>query len=80
MLSKKTIDEMLDTYLNEKSIDEKTKKKIMGELHSKVKKQQDKKKDKEEKLRKKQRKKARISHGTSCPRIMNTTGEMAIEF
>jgi len=77
LISKKTVDECLYEYLNSKDMDKEVIDKIMGGLHTNVKKQINKKKDAEKKYKekekereRKERKKAKISHGTSCPRII----------
>lgn len=76
-VSKNTISELLDLYLGEKGIYSETREKIKDSLFNgvekQIKKQEDKykrEKKREKERDKKERKKARVSHGTTCPRIM----------
>ena len=91
MLRKATVDEMLDTYLDEIGVEEQTRKKIVRGLHATVTKEETikkkrevkeekKEKERERKRQKRESKSSSISHGTSCPRIMNKIGELALEF
>ncbi len=82
MISKKTVDELLQTYLNDKGIEEDKIDKIMWGLHKGVKKEEDRKEKQEKKEKEKERKKSKtkISHGTSCPRIMTNSGDLVDEF
>ena len=66
MISKRTINEMLKTYLEEKDLSEENVEDIMKSLHKDVK--------------KKESDDAQISHGTSCPRLTNKYGDLLDEF
>lgn len=85
-ISKNTITELLDLYLKEKEVDCETREEIIGGMFDKVDKklnrdkEREKKERKKERKREKKRKKTRISHGTSCPRIMDNTGGLIVEF
>lgn len=80
-VSKNTIKELLDLYLKEKGIDCDNKKKIVGNLFVDVDKKLDKQKKQEKKEREKEKKKAKtkVSHGTSCPRVM-AGDDLLVEF
>ena len=65
-ISKRTVNEMLRTYLEEKDLSEENVEDIMKSLHKDV-----KKKECEDTI---------ISHGTSCPRLTNKYGELLEEF
>ena len=64
MVSKKTVDELLELYLEDKGLDEDNIERITKNLHKDI------KKDPEE---------TNFSHGTSCPRMMNEFGELVFE-
>jgi len=64
MVSKKTVDELLELYLEDKGLDEDNIEEIKKNLHKDI---------------KKEGKTSSFSHGTSCPRIMNEFGELVTE-
>lgn len=89
-ISKNTIDEMLETYLEDLGLDEKNIKEMTKKVHqgAKVRKKEMDKKEREtekkereveKKQRAKEKERSRLSHGTSCPRIMNKYGELVLE-
>ena len=63
MVSKKTINELLELYLEDMDLDEDNIETIKNNLHKDI----------------KNEKKSIFSHGTSCPRVMNDFGELVIE-
>ena len=66
-ISKRTVNEMLKAYLEDKDLDEDNIESIMKSLHKDVKKKEE---DDGE---------TTISHGTSCPRLSNSKGELLVE-
>ena len=76
MISKRTVDECLESYLCTKGFGSELREKIMDSLHNNVSKEIKKEKDNE----KREKKKAKVKHGTSCPRIINNTGDLIAEF
>jgi len=80
--SKNTIKELLSSYLGEKGIGCDNEEKILSNLFSDIDNRLNKQQEKERKEREKERKreKTRVSHGSSCPRIMTSTGELIVEF
>lgn len=80
-ISKNTIDEMLEMYLDDLGLDEKNIKEIKRKLHKgvKVRKKEQAKEQREEERARERKYKTQISHGTSCPRIMNKYGELVKE-
>lgn len=86
-ISKTTVDETLQTYLEGKGLsDENTKtivKKLHKEITSRAKKEvaDEKKRERKEREREKKiRGRTKTLHGTSCPRIMSTEGDLIVEF
>ncbi len=85
VISKKTVNEMLETYLREKGLSESNISEIEGNLHRGVtarKEIQDVeiKSNKElAKRKEKSEKKMSTSHGTSCPRLMDDFDGCQIE-
>lgn len=57
---------MLRTYLEEKDLSDENVENIMKGLHKSIKKEEDEE--------------TKISHGTSCPRLVNKFGELLDEF
>jgi signal transduction histidine kinase len=72
-VSKRTIRELLEIYLQEKGFGDKTTNKIINSVFDDV-------AEHEEKRKEKRGKKAKVSHGTSCPRIVSPQDEMLVEF
>ena len=66
-ISKRTVNEMLRTYLEDKDLEEDAIESVMKSLHKDVKKKEE---DDGE---------TSISHGTSCPRLSNKEGDLLIE-
>ncbi len=86
-ISKETISEMLQTYLEAKGLNDKNTKIIVSKLHKDVtsqerqERQEEKEKEKKERAREKKiRGRTRTTHGTSCPRITTKEGELLAEF
>ncbi len=73
MVTKRTVDEILEAYLKAKGIVKENIASIKEGLHSRI----EKAKGKEKKPS--SDKKAKITHGTSCPRIMTNDEELLIE-
>ncbi len=65
MVSKKTVDELLVLYLEDKGLDEDNIEAIKKNLHKDIKNEGNTK--------------SKVSHGTSCPRLMNEYGELIVE-
>lgn len=65
MVSKKTVDELLELYLENKGLDTENIEAIKKNLHKDI--------------RKGGSTEPKMSHGTSCPRLMNEFGELAFE-
>ncbi len=65
MVSKKTVDELLELYLEDKGLDEDNIKTIKKNLHKDI--------------RKGGSTKPSMSHGTSCPRLLSEFGEEILE-
>lgn len=65
MVSKKTVDELLELYLEDKGLDEDNIESIKKNLHKDIKNED--------------RTESRTSHGTSCPRLMNQFGDLVFE-
>ena len=86
MISKKTVNEMLETYLREKGLSESNILEIEGNLHRGVnarKELQEVEMKTEKKIAKKKERaerKVKTSHGTSCPRLMNNFDDVVVEF
>lgn len=80
-VSKNTVKELLSLYLDEKGIGYDNKEKIVNNLFNDVDKKLSKQKEKEKKESELERKRAktRVSHGTSCPRIM-VGDDLLVEF
>lgn len=87
-ISKRTVNEMLESYLKEMGLSEDNVRTIKGNLHRGVKIRKElqtiesKENLKTQKAREKAEKKdskSRVSHGTSCPRVMNEFGELVYE-
>ena len=84
-ISKKTVNEMLETYLREKGLSESNISEIEGNLHRGVvarKEIQDVEvKERKQLVRRKEKaeKKMSTSHGTSCPRLMDDFDGCQIE-
>ncbi len=84
-ISKKTVNEMLETYLREKGLSESNISEIEGNLHRGVKARKEIqdveiKSNKElAKRKEKVEKKMGTSHGTSCPRLMDAFDGCQIE-
>ncbi len=86
-ISKETVNETLQTYLEAKGLSDKNTRTIVSKLHRDVtsqerkEKQEERERDKKERAREKKIKgRTRTSHGTSCPRIMTKEGELLVEF
>ncbi len=86
-ISKETVNELLQTYLESRGLSDKNTKTIVSKLHKEVlnqekkERQDEREKVKKEKEREKKiRGRTRTSHGTSCPRIMTKEGELLVEF
>ncbi len=86
-ISKITINETLQTYLEEKGLNDKNTKTIVNKLHKEIANRERKEKadEKEQRRKEKERerkikKRTKTSHGTSCPRIMSKEGELLAEF
>ncbi len=86
-ISKETVNELLQTYLENKGLSDKNTKTIVSKLHREVasqerkERQDEKERERKEKEREKKIKgRTRTSHGTSCPRIMTKEGELLVEF
>ena len=71
MINKKTINEILESYLKEKGLDDESIENIKRHLNKDIK-NYGVKEEKKEKITK-------TVHGTSCPRILNKYGELVIE-
>jgi len=71
MVTKRTVDELLKDYMENKMIDESTMKDVLKQLHKNIKKAEDGEEVSENK--------SKVSHGTSCPRIMTKTGDLIVE-
>ena len=65
MVSKKTVDELLELYLEDKGLDEDNIETIKKNLHKDIKKGGSTRPS--------------MSHGTSCPRLLNEFGEEVFE-
>jgi len=86
-ISKTTVNETLQTYLEAKGLSEKNTKTIVKKLHREVANQERKEKADEREERKKERERekkikerTKTLHGTSCPRIMSKEGDLLVEF
>lgn len=86
-ISKTTVNETLQTYLEFKGLNEKNTNTIMKKLHREIATQEKREKQDEKEKRKKERerekkieKRTKTFHGTSCPRIMTKEGELLAEF
>lgn len=86
-ISKITVNETLQTYLEGKGLNAENTKTIMNKLHKEIAGREKKEKVDEKKQRIKERererkieKRTKTSHGTSCPRIMSKEGELLAEF
>lgn len=71
MVSKRTVNELLKDYMEDKMIDDDTMKDVLKQLHKNIGKAEDG--DEVEGS------KSKVSHGTSCPRIMTKTGDLIVE-
>lgn len=86
-ISKNTVDETLQTYLEDKGLSAKNTATIVKKLHREVANQEKKERQDEREERKKERerekkieKRTKTLHGTSCPRIMSKEGDLLAEF
>lgn len=86
-ISKTTVDETLQTYLENKGLSAKNTATIVKKLHREVVNQERKEKqDERERTRKEREREKKIKgrtknlHGTSCPRIMSKEGDLLVEF
>jgi len=85
MISKKTVNEMLETYLREKGLSESNISEIESNLHRGVVARKEiqgvelKDRRKLDKKKEKAEKKLRTSHGTSCPRLMDNFERCSLE-
>ena len=71
MISKKTIDEVLELYLKEKGLSSDSIENIKKNLHKDIKCEDRRSEVKPETTQ--------TVHGTSCPRILNKFGELVVE-
>ena len=86
-ISKTTVNETLQAYLAVKGLSSKNIDTITKKLHKEVANQERKEKQderertrKEKEREKKIEKRTKISHGTTCPRIMSKEGDLLMEF
>ncbi len=86
-ISKETVNETLQTYLENKGLSIKNTETIVKKLHREVANQEKREKQdakesarKEREREKKIEKRTKISHGTTCPRIMSKEGDLLAEF
>ena len=86
-ISKTTVNEMLQTYLEDKGLSNKNTQTIVKKLHQEIKNQAKKEKQDEKERERKEREhekkikgRTKTSHGTSCPRIMSKEGSLIAEF